>query len=922
MNLGLGFTFSGMADGLVDAAKSVKSGVGGVVSAVGGMADAVTDKIGNMSQVLQMSALNDIKGSISSFTGMDTDVARLTSTFESMRVESDAALSRIGAGLDMSGRELNRWKGRVTSAAIATNVGIGDAAQAFEALARNQIELADHGIPSFEDFIRIMQVTGMDASKFAESSAMLTKQLGLTGDQAASLYDDFALIAKQTGLGTESLNGMGDQLDALRPLLVGTLQRRGPEAVMTMLRSTQMLSGVMQEAFGGDPQQNMAAALALTQKLAESQDELNGVFVGMGDIPEFQTQVATNFGSMAEAQELMSTDAVTFISRLRDMKAGLEAKSPLVAATFMERMSRQLREIDPNLAALFTGAENVNEAFAEMGDPSGPLKGAEGALVGMGKAGHKTARTLSENLQLAMDGFDQKLRDIKGAEIDRLFYDEVIPAIGDFGNELKTISEEGGILGQLIDRMSMFEKVGAGAFLPLDTEWGKKVFVLTQVMAPFVDKILLFVVAAGAAAAGIASMVTAGVALAPVIGSILGAVGTAIGSVASFFGFLAGWPAIIIAVIAGVALLGAAIVGLGTETGEKVFDFLDGILDKTIAWASNMVPQLIEVIDGWVQELLSIDTEEAAQAFSDWLNGSATEGVSRAGTLLTKSGQLAALAGQLAMALIELSAIAIGVAGEIAAEYFMDEWITPMGYLLEQELVKPLTSAWDAFMGAIAGAAKYYFGFVKNNWITMFKFMVSPVDGMIDAVGRLYAFVGKLFGNSVHDIIAADFAQARDLVLPILDAIGGGLQGMFDGAISLAGSFLNVWTSVFDGVRDAATTVFETIGRAIARALEKIGLPVEYLKRLGDSIGVDFSGATISSDADNTIARSEGKRAMQAAGDSESQMLILIGEVRLMRNQLHKDLVQIAGKVSSTRTGRVGIGIDGSQLVTSGTGGS
>lgn len=733
MNVGLGFLFKASANGMTKALNLASRGIAGIgekLKKVGELGKS--DSLRNVIDGLQLNTLTDIKNKLDPVTGMENSISRLTSTLEQYGTDVDAAFSKVAVGLNLNAKETKRWKAIVGSAAKSTNTDIGTAVRAFESLTQSQIDLKKIGVKNFEQWLKIVNVADLDAGKFGTTLGQLQNEFGLSGEQIKGLLDDYAQIGKSTNLGTKSLGAMSDQLDTLRPILLSTLKTKGPEAVATMLRSTQALAGVMQDAFGGDPQENMAAALKMTQKIAESNFELNKAFVGLGDVPEFQIALAQNFGSMAEAQELLQKDTTGFMMKLRAMNKEMASKNPQLAATFMERMAVQLGEIDPKLALVFKGGEKVDQVMHKLGDPSkGSINNAAGAMQRMTK-GFRDGRTVADRMQMSMERFDQKIRDIEGRKMDALVQKKLIPAIDDFGNELVAVAKEDGPMGFMVRKLSQFQKVGGAAFLPLDTEWGQKVFILGKLVGASADKfepmLDTFYKVVSVAPILLGAIGSVGSVFVTMAGWLLTA-GTAIGGVISgwiipfFFQMTASGQALSVVLFAlytplatAAVLIGSvgAVLGglffLGTDAGGKFADSVSkafGSLLKTLAgWATKAA----DIMNGWAQGLVDyMETHDIATEVSTTIQ----KGMERLVAMFSGGGE----SGPFGKAMLKL------------------------GEALLNLLSAGLVAAWEALPGALWEVTKRLASWAIANWPTVLGYALGgPIGAAIGWVAQKYLF--------------------------------------------------------------------------------------------------------------------------------------------------------------------------------------
>jgi len=538
--LGLGVVMRGAATDLKKAVDVARTGFEGIKNSIVGMNSvAGSSKFGNFINALNFTKLTDIKNQLGEYIGMDKDISRLTNTFESNRVQIDEMVSTAAVGLALSSKELNRWKSTIQSAALATNSDIGSAVESFKALTEQGVDIKKFGL-TFTEFLKTSKLLGMSGEQLSNTFSNMTT-LGLDSKTSMRLIDDMVLIAEKGHLGAAGLTSVETILNELGPLLTNTFQRKGPEAVADMVRSTQGLAAVMQDSLGIKGSESIQAALSLTTKMQEARNEYRKLFVGMGEFPELIKTIATNTGSVDEAMALLDSDSLEFIKRLRTMSQTASAKGGS-AQTFMDKFAFDLAEINPELTKLLTQGPEVERAFAKIGDVSKPIEGAAGRTAKAVKQYYRSGRTLSDSVQLSMDMFEQKVRDIRGAKIDQLFYRKVIPAMDRFALNLTQTASKDGPMGMFVRKLSEFQKIGGAAFLPLDSQnkeiagmaeqmfiFGKVTGMTVDVMQPYLDSMMKIAIVLPFLTSGLTGAVGGLLGVGATIGKPFGAILSAVG---------------------------------------------------------------------------------------------------------------------------------------------------------------------------------------------------------------------------------------------------------------------------------------------------------------------------------------------------------------------------------------------------------
>ena len=936
--LGLGFMFNATVG---RAMKSSFRVVNDGISTIGEGMQLISkiageNPLATMFSAATFGALNDLKRSLGEIVDIQGSMGNLTSRLENFSVQVDESFQQAAAGLDLSADAMQRWQRTVESAAITTNTDIGTSVAAFKALVQQNIELGDIGVESFEDWLRIIKVTNMDVQGFTSTLGLLRSEYGFTGDAVTSILDDFAELSRRGNLGADSIGSMTSQLETLRPLLVVALERDGPRAVATMLRSTQALAGVMQQALGGDVQQNMSASIALTESLARAQYDWQNAFAGIGEIPDFMTTLGQAFGSMQVSQDLVGLSSVDFIKRIRELYAVLQQRDPQQAAVFMRQLSVALGEnVSPAVASLFTDTRDLNSMFDAMGDPSGPIAGAEGAFNRLTDS-FRDGRDLSDHLTLGFEILNQRFRNLGDRdEIQKLITGKLLPAMRDMGDWMDEAVAKDGPMGRLIKTMSQFEQIGLAAFLPITEDMGVEIFKWGQMVGwaytkfePFVHGVVQGITTISVALTGMGAVVNTAVHSGTFLLNVWQ--GTSVSGV----------------IAAGViASLSAAVVGLagayalGTETGGKFAEWLKGWAGRLDDMGAQLINWLSDGIDGFVQWL---ETPAAVRGMTDGIVSTVNRGVERAAEVLQQVDSIGPALQRLGGSIVS--------AGSVIGSMLWDEIVKTWNSYVTTENFLAITD--KVLDWSLIGTEWLVRGIVAldNMANSLIAWLGGEMPAHSDAMGEALAGVDwdrvsevfmrlaasgwklgeimvkiawaslKAAGGELYKVIMGYFKRDWQRFLNDIDSIMSGLgTRIWDGLTTAFGDAwgklkdwfggVSAWfRTAFDGIVDAMkqpmNTVLTWVGQTIEWLRNKVTDIINGLLRLGgritayassfaESLGLDSAADALSSVVPPPITPQPASQAIAAANATQAQGASANAALTSGLSTLHSDLREL-----------------------------
>lgn len=142
-------------------------------------------------------------------------------------------------------------------------------------------------------------------------------------------------------------------------------------------------------------------------------------------------------------------------------------------------------------------------------------------------------------------------------------------------------------------------------------------------------------------------------------------------------------------------------------------------------------------------------------------------------------------------------------------------------------IVEFATTFGRVFLAVMTGGLSEVVIAVVNNWDTI----KATITGAMDAVGT---FISNKW-TWIKDLFSTTLGAIKDVVGGALTELGSlfdsGLNVLADTASSIGNSIKGIFTSVFDGIKSAATT-------AINWVIEKINKMIETINSVGSAVGI------------------------------------------------------------------------------------
>lgn len=457
---GQGFSFSAKDDGATKTAGSVQKGLLGIGTALTTVAGAAAGF--TLGSVLKMP---DVRGAAANVQGIANDMRITTTNIEAFGVAADKASRKAMIGFNLTGKELKKAKSQIASTAFSMNIAPETAAEGMKALKQSAIEVSKIGFKSFEDFMKVMEVTGADPKQFAASMGYLQKQVGMTDKQLGDMLDTGVAIGKEYGLGAEAVQGMTDSARILQEEAGDMFISMGPDRTKKFILSIQNLAGAFMKA-GHTAAEAEQLSKGLGQTLIKGEQGMAQLYTGIGeDMPDSARILTENMGSVNSAFELLKSSPTEFMEKMIKVASIVKksAKDPELA---MKRFGEQLTaNFGPGVTDMVLRSGDATVKSLEGVDnklKSGSLKGHISDLA----KGYSDGRTMAERFAIAQDMFRTKLKHLDGALMtDSKFLHGYKHSTELALNALKPMAAGDGLMAKSIRMMINFSNFGVGGML-------------------------------------------------------------------------------------------------------------------------------------------------------------------------------------------------------------------------------------------------------------------------------------------------------------------------------------------------------------------------------------------------------------------------------------------------------------------------
>lgn len=404
-----------------------------------------------------------IHDAVESFSDFTSRGMNLTTSLEAEMQRNSNEARRMGANYGLAGRDLQQFASTAAGMAQGMNISASTAAEATFQFGQAQSELSAIGVTSARSLAGLQEVTGTSSRVLVDSVRQMRREFGFS-DEALRLMSTSTV---ETG---QALGDVGGQLEQM-PRLLNQMRQRASiagHALNDMELAQQAVSAnqlaVAFRRTGSSVDEARDQAVEMSSTLVESQRNLRNMFGGTeDDLNSFASNMGIAIGDIGETFQMMQQGPSGMVRAMAQMVQAAR-RDGRVTGQAMQFMGSHLQEaVGPEQAdRLMTFFQRADTATLQL---MARAPQAARSLGQIGRAGFSSGRTLQESFELAEQGFVSSFRAI-GRRHAVAFVRDTTREFSHFNQSLRAITQRGGPMAELVERMSMVHQMGALALIP------------------------------------------------------------------------------------------------------------------------------------------------------------------------------------------------------------------------------------------------------------------------------------------------------------------------------------------------------------------------------------------------------------------------------------------------------------------------
>ena len=435
--MGLGFNFGGKdaglskaVDGALSSVSKLTAGIAGVSSAMGQLAEQGRDP---------------------------------TTPFEAQMTANNVSLTSMAANLGKSGEPLKKFTQQSQALALTMNRSAEEAGNATGQFDRMSDAQTAAGINSAATLLKLADVSGVNATVFADASNQMMKMKGMSKEAGASILDSMTAAGQATGDVAGALHETATRMALLQKrsaLLAQGFVGIGIEEFSKQIDSTAVS---MQKATKVSASTARAFATGLAESIQNSAQAFKELTVGTGeDVPEMLKAMALTTGDVEKAFHTMEGGTEGFMDTMRTLTKNMGGDKDKIGKVMTWLQAKTGEAFGPERSKEIV---NYLSTATEETDKQGKaIKKASGALQAYAKEGFKTGYTDARRMELAEEMFVARLRNIN--KTSKIFADETSKSFNLLGGEIETLGKDKGPVGQLTNTLIDLDQKGLIGLLP------------------------------------------------------------------------------------------------------------------------------------------------------------------------------------------------------------------------------------------------------------------------------------------------------------------------------------------------------------------------------------------------------------------------------------------------------------------------
>jgi hypothetical protein len=454
--LGLGWTFQGKDEGLRDLLKKENDGLIGIAKSI---RDINKEWINRTPFEKARSVLGFARSAAETTAGLFADIGRnLSSPLEAGFVAADMIGARVAAATGVAGKEFGHFGKQIGSMALKLNRDAGTIGDTFLNMARF---VGRKGVSEIfggmENVVKITDVFKVSSEDLGKTVSRLRGLFAFTNDEIRGVFDSVKATGDRFGATDVFLQSASKIVGSLSDSWAALQTRLSKPEVSKLIRSVTAFAGAQIKA-GEDAGEAIQRSVGLMQFLGRERKELEGMMVGLKDLPNFTKELSLHFNSFGDAVRSIRNDPLKFA----DMMARLVRTMP-PAAKQTARLSQVLDEINPGFLNVIKNSTAGVKALHELAS-AGDILGEKGSLAKAANSLFRVGRTMQESFELMKQAFDLKIRRLTAPMLQKWF-GSMRTNFAQAGTQIKQWAGDQGPLGFLTRNLIHLDQVGIGGVL-------------------------------------------------------------------------------------------------------------------------------------------------------------------------------------------------------------------------------------------------------------------------------------------------------------------------------------------------------------------------------------------------------------------------------------------------------------------------
>jgi hypothetical protein len=424
-----------------------------------GMSISKQDFLGGLVTALTLKRLRTSEGIIGRLADLSSEIydrmdaqVNLSGPLEASYVQTAKSARQMAASYADSSKMLKKLSGSA-SLARTLNIDAEGILKARESLVRFNVDVNKMGFKGFKDFIKFVEVYGLDSEAIAKTARGL-ETWGVSTEKYGDILQKVTAIGRSIGQGAEFVQKLPDIANQLNESFSSMNRKLTPEEIDNYVTSTYKLAAALQ-ATGKTGDEAFTAALGVTQKLLENESSIEKMFSGKeASLPEPLMSAIMGLGDYKSAADAFRAKPLEFIQAMSGAYSQMnEAQQAFFTDQFLKDSG-----FDADVVNLIRGTDQFAGVTQNLAAADKALLNYKGTLQEVSGA-FTDGRTIQERYQKVQEDFEQRLYNIASShKMQTKFLNLNSKAYKALGDQISTLAQDKGPVGDLT-RMFLNHKI-------------------------------------------------------------------------------------------------------------------------------------------------------------------------------------------------------------------------------------------------------------------------------------------------------------------------------------------------------------------------------------------------------------------------------------------------------------------------------